>query len=149
MFSPTCRQAVAILLTGVVAVVMGITIASAAEEKPLSPETILKEKFEGQATVELQVGDVTTLNIDSLFVPGVSHAQIVKAKVPGAKDEQAFLLIVSREVATRLLKLGIEDPAEHLRGKVLRLSGRVERRSETQYQMRVTSLDQLENIRKP
>ena len=149
MFSPACREVVAILLAAAVAVVMRVPSAGAAEEKPLSPETILAKKFEGQATVEFLVGEVTTLNIDSLFVPGVSHAQFIRAKVPGAKDGQEFLVIVSREIATRLLQLGIEDPAEHLRGKVLRVSGRVERHSENQYRLRVTSLDQLENIRKP
>src|SRR5262249_30762909 len=148
MFSPPCREVVAVLLSGVFGVVVGLPIAGAAQEKPLSPETILAKKFEGKATVEFLVGEVRTLNIDSLFVPGVSHAQIIKAKVLGAKDGQEVVVIVSREIATRPLQLEIDDPAEHLRGKVLRGAGRVERRSETQYQIRVTSPDQLETIRK-
>ena len=63
-------------------------------------------------------------------------------------------MIVKREVATRLLKLGIADPAEHLRGKTLRVSGTVEQinRPSTPatlvYRIQVTNLDQLENIRK-
>jgi hypothetical protein len=125
------------------------------KEKPLSPETILEKKFEGKATVELQVGEVHTLNIDAMFVPDVSHAQIIKAKIREAKVGQEVLVIVTREVATRLLKLGIADPAEHFRGKILRVSGTVEQierpstPSAIVYRIRVTNLDQLESIRKP
>ena len=152
MLSASRRAVVANLLSSAAVVIGGSSWARAADEqkeKPLSPEVILEKKFEGQATVELEVGEVHTLNIDSLFVPDVSHDQIIKAKIPGAKTGQEFLVIVKRDVATRLLKLGIEDPAEHFRGKLLRVSGRVVRRSETQFQLRVTSLDQLEHLRKP
>jgi hypothetical protein len=105
--------------------------------------------------VELAVDEVHTLNLDSLFVPDVSHDQIIKAKIPGAKTDQEFLVIVKREVATRLLKLGIADPAEHFRGKILRVSGTVEqvKRPSTPpalvYRILVTNLDQLQSIRQP
>lgn len=153
MLSVNCRDFVSILLAGAVAVVVGLPLAG--EEKPLSPEMILEKKFEGKATVELQVGEVHTLNIDALFVPDVSHAQIIKAKIPGAKIDQEFLVIVKKEVATRLLKLGISDPAEHFRGKMLRVSGTVEQinrpstPSSMVFRIQITSLDQLESIRKP
>jgi hypothetical protein len=125
------------------------------KEAPLSPEAIVKKQFEGKATVELQVGEVHTLNIDALFVPDVSHDQIITAKIPGAKTGDEFVVIVKREVATRMLQLGIEDPAEQFRGKILRVSGTVERlkRPSTPpvpvYRILVTDLDQLESIRKP
>ncbi|MDA0589863.1 MAG: hypothetical protein O2820_06370 [Planctomycetota bacterium] len=156
MFSASSR-AVSLCAIVVVAVV-GSALTGAADEKkekPLSPETILKDQFEGKATVELEVGEVHTLNIDSIFVPDVSHAQIIKAKIPGAKVGQEVLVTVSREVATRILKLGIEDPAEHFRGKILRVSGTVEpvkklsTPSAMVYRIQVTNLDQLESIRKP
>ena len=146
------------LLANAALAVVGSSLAEAADEKeeqPLSPETILEKKFEGKATVELQVGEVHTLNIDSVFVPDVSHAQIIKAKISGAKVGQEVLVTVSREVATRLLKLGITDPAEHFRGKILRVSGTVEQVKELStpsamvYRVQVTNLDQLESIRKP
>ena len=47
-------------------------------------------------------------------------------------------------------RLGIENPAEHFRGKVVRISGSVERsegKSGTEYVMQVTNLDQFEEIR--
>lgn len=54
-----------------------------------------------------------------------------------------------------VLNLGIEDVAEHFRGKVLRVSGIVEQikrpstPSAVVYRILVTNLDQLESIRKP
>lgn len=158
MFSASRRAVVASLLAFAVVVVAGSFWAHAADEqkeKPLSPETILENQFEGEATVELHVGEVHTLNIDSLFIPDVSHAQLIYAKIPGAKTGEKVLVAVSREVATRLLKLGIADPAEHFRGKILRVSGTVERierpstPAATVYRIRVTHLEQLENIGKP
>ncbi|MFO0966703.1 MAG: sigma-70 family RNA polymerase sigma factor [Gemmataceae bacterium] len=127
-------------------------VAAGAEEKkekPLAPQTIFDKQFEGRATVEFLAGEVHTLNIDSVFVPNVSHAQIISAKVPGAKAGQEFIVCVVREVATRLLRLGIADPAEHFRGKVLRVSGVVQRLSGERYRLYVTSLEQLEIIRNP
>jgi hypothetical protein len=54
-----------------------------------------------------------------------------------------------------MLQLGIEDPAEHFQGKILRVSGTVERlkRPSTPlvqvYRILVTDLDQLQSVRKP
>ncbi len=125
------------------------------QQKPLTPEAILENKFESKATVEFLVDEVRTVNIDSTFMPGLSHAQIIKVKISEAKEGHEFLVIVSRETATRLLQLGIEDPAEHFRGKRMRVSGTVERvtppsaPAKSIYKIHVTSLDQLENIRQP
>ncbi|MCY2967130.1 MAG: hypothetical protein NT069_26415 [Planctomycetota bacterium] len=158
MFSASRRAVNARLLANSVVAVVCFSLACAADEKreqPLTPETILETKFEGKATVELQVGEVRTINIDSVFVPDVSHVQVIQAKIAGAKIGQELVVTVSREIATRLLKLGIEDPAEHFRGKILRVSGTVEqiKRPSTPtamvYRIQVTNLDQLESIRKP
>jgi hypothetical protein len=145
--------AAAFLLAGGVA-----AVADDVEEKkvePVSAETVLEKELLGKATVELLVEEVNTLNIDSVFKPGVSHAQIIKAKVPKAKAGREFWVIVSREVATRMLRSGIVDPAEHFRGKEMRVSGTIERSSpmsdpaKTIYKLRVTALEQLELIRTP
>ncbi len=158
MFSASRRAVNARLLANSVVAVVCLSLACAADEKreqPLTPEMILETKFEGKATVELQVGEVRTVNIDSVFVPEVSHVQVIQAKIAGAKIGQELVVTVSREIATRLLKLGIEDPAEHFRGKILRVSGTVEqiKRPSTPtamvYRIQVTNLDQLESIRKP
>jgi hypothetical protein len=157
MFSLSRRGVAAILLALAAVAVLGSRLARAADEekeKPLSPETIFEKQFEGPARVEFEVAEVHTLNIDSVFVPDVSHDLVIKAKTPAAAPPE-FLVVGKRVVATRLLKLGIADPAEHFRGKVLRVSGTVEliKRPSTPpalvYRILVTNLDQLENIRKP
>jgi hypothetical protein len=158
MFSMIRQKALVLLLVGAGMTGMGVSISAVAaekKEKPLSPEMILEKDFEGKATVEFLVQEVTTLNIDSVFIPDVSHAQILRPKVEGEKNVQEFCVVVSREVATRLLQLGIEDPAEHFRGKQIRASGKVEKikgsapGSPTLYKIHVTNLNQLESIRKP
>jgi len=148
------RQAVALfLLAAGVAAVDGA--GEDKKEQPLSPETVLEKEIQGKATVEFLVEGVTTLNIDSLYVPDVSHAQIIKAKVPGAREGREFWVVVSRETATRLLHLGVEDPAKHFRGKQMRVSGTIERFSPTEeparmiYKIRVTDLAQLEHVKTP
>lgn len=53
-------------------------------------------------------------------------------------------VLVSWEAATRLKRLGIENPVGHFRGKVVRVSGAVERldgSSGPEYRIRVTTLD--------
>lgn len=124
-------------------------------EKPLTPETIFAKKFTGKATIELLVGEVHTLNIDSVFMPGKSHTQVIWAKVPAEPAGHALMVIVSREVATHLLQSGIADPAEHFRGKRVRVSGTIDRTEPTApgeaitYKLRVTSIDQLLLVRAP
>jgi hypothetical protein len=97
------------------------------EPRPLSAATILAEKLSGEMTVAFLVEEVHTLQIDSVFKPGTSGPQILKSKKDVAKDEDEFWVIVHREPATELVKMGIADPAKHFRGKVMRVSGTVER----------------------
>jgi len=129
-------------------------VAEEAKEKPLSAEEVLTKKVIGQATVEILVDKVDTLNIDSVFVPGVSHAQIITATLPKGKAAEEFLVIVSRDVATRLLRSGIVDPADYFRRKKIRVSGMVERierplAGKTTYKIHVVKQEQLESVRTP
>jgi hypothetical protein len=131
----------------------GMPSALAAEANPLSPEAILGKHFTGKATVELLVEEV---HLRPMNWAATSHRRW--AAVPlevvakaGATRERVVVL-VSEEAIARLKALGIDNPAEHLRGKVLRVSGTVERlvkRAGTEYRMLVNSLDQVEAIRKP
>src|SRR6266540_4092031 len=56
MLTLTRREVAALLLACGAWAVTGPPVALAAEEKPLTPETIVAKKFEGKATVEFQVG---------------------------------------------------------------------------------------------
>jgi hypothetical protein len=124
------------------------------EQILLSAADVLDKKVLGQATVEFLVDEVRTLDIDSVFKPGTSHAQIVKAKTGGEKRDQEFLMIVSKESATALLKSGIVDVPGYFSGKQIRVSGIIERIDRppgetTVYKIHVRRLDQLENVRRP
>ena len=123
-------------------------------KKPLSAAEVLERKVLGQATVEFLVDEVRTLNIDSVFKPGTSHAQIIKAKTGGGKRDQEFLMIISKEQATALLKSGIVDVPGYFQGKRIRVSGIIERIDRppgetTVYKIHVRQLGQLENVRRP
>jgi hypothetical protein len=130
----------------------GLSTAPAAEESPLSPEMIVEKDFRGKATVEFPVGEVY-LNVDGWSASGHDGWKAVPLRiVPKAEGEKGKVeVLVSGKTVTRLNRLGIEDPAQHFLGKVLRVSGTVERvvkRSGTVYRIQVNSLDQLEDIRK-
>jgi hypothetical protein len=148
MFSPT-RRAVALLLLACATP----PAASATEAKPLSPETIIEKNFEGKATVEFTVAEVY-LKPASWAVSSDRHWEAVPLQVV-AKDTATtprVLVLVSGEVTARLKQLGVEEPAGHFRGKVLRVSGTVvrgQRRDGPEYRILVNSLDQLEAIHKP
>lgn len=122
-----------------------------AEKKPLTPALIVEKKFEGQATVEFPVGEVGLMLTSRATTIEESEPLHIAPKAEGKQTGQVYLL-VSWEAATRLKRLGIENPGEHFRGKVVRVSGIVERlagRSGQEYRIQVTTLDQFEVIRKP
>ena len=138
---------------------VGSRITYAAEEKPLTPETVVAKKFEGKATVEFPVGAVDRMLTGRIQLDGETDPLHITDNGGGRVS-----VVVSWEVATRLKRLGIEDPAEHFRGKVVRVSGTVERfeggfgpiyltdrlvEPGPEYRIQVTGLDQLEVIRKP
>jgi hypothetical protein len=112
----------------------------------------LEKKFEGKATVEFTVGEVY-LDSKSWSIEDFKSASLrIVPKAAGGKFLGQVSVIVSRETVNRLKQLGIEDLAEHFRGKVLRVSGTVEAlvwlRSGPHYTIQINSLDQIEAIRK-
>jgi hypothetical protein len=122
-----------------------------ADEKPRTPRAIVEQKFEGTATVEFPVVEVGQVRTGRSPRGDESGPLTVVAKA-GGEGGGSVHAEVSWEVATRLKRLGVEDPAEHFRGKVVRVRGRVERlpgRSGPAYRIEVSSLDQIEVIRKP
>jgi hypothetical protein len=153
MFALTHRAVAAVLLACGAWAVTGTPIARAAGEGPLSPETILEENFEGKATVEFSVGEVY-LKPTSWAVSSDNHWQAAPMRIVPGTDatKERVMVLLSGETTARLKKLGIENPAEHFRGKILRVSGTVERfqtRAGPEYSVQVNSLDQLEDIRMP
>ena len=151
MFTLARRTVVAFLLAcGAWA---GTPVAHAAEEKPLSPETIVEKNFTGKAIVEFSVGEVY-LQPSSWAVSSDQRWEAVPLRIVSKGDatKNRVAVFVSGETTIRLKRLGIENPAEHFRGKVLRVSGTVESvptRAGPEYSIRVNSLDQLQSIRKP
>jgi hypothetical protein len=123
------------------------------EAKPETAATILEKKLSGEMTVEFLVEEVHTLKIDSLFKPGTSEPQILRSKKDAGQDEDEFWVIVHREPATELVKMGIADPAEHFRGKVVRISGTVERVTnrlapgKDLFKLQVTGVAQLKSVK--
>jgi hypothetical protein len=152
MSTLTRRAVAAFLLACGAWAALAPPVVLAAEEKPLSPETILEKKFEGKATVEFTVGEVY-LDSKSWSIEDFKSASLrIVPKAAGGKFLGQVSVIVSRETVNRLKQLGIEDLAEHFRGKVLRVSGTVEAlvwlRSGPHYTIQINSLDQIEAIRK-
>ena len=88
------HRTVVAILTAAFAVVAGLSVARAAEdkkEKPLSPETILEKKLLGKVTVEFLVDKVETNDSTvSVFVPGVSTAKSSRRKSWGPKPARSF-----------------------------------------------------------
>jgi len=123
-------------------------ITAAAVENPLSPQVIVDKKKTGKATIEFSVGEVhliTGWNETSLQIVPKDFAQ--KKWSRGRVS-----VLVSGDVIHRLWQLGIEDPEEHFRGKVLRVSGtirRIEKRAGPEYRLEINNLNQLEAIRLP
>jgi hypothetical protein len=123
----------------------------AADKQVLSPQTIVDKDFVGKATVEFLVGEVY-LQPGSWAVSSDSRWQAVPLRIvpkdAGTKDR--VMVLVSGSTVARLKQLGIGNPAEHFRGKVLRVSGTVERfwkRAGPVYQIRVSSLDEVLAVR--
>ena len=148
MFTITHRAVTACVLACGAWALMCPPVALADEENPLSPATIVAKKFEGKATVEFSVGQISLLPT-SWTDEGWKAASLRIA--PKGEKQYEVSVIVSRQTLTRLKQLGIENPAEHFRGKVLRVSGHVERLPGSfgsEYCIQVRSLDQLEAIRR-
>ena len=147
------RVAAALVLACGVWAAAGTPVALAAGDAPLSPERVVARDFQGKATVEFSVGEVY-LRPTSWAVSSDRRWQAVPLRIvpkAGAAKERVMVL-VSGDTAARLKRLGIDNLAEHFRGKVLRVSGTVQRlrtRAGPEYRLQVNSLDQLQAIRKP
>ena len=153
MFILKPRAVAAVLLACGVWAVTGAPAALAAEENPLSSESIVEKNFEGKATVEFSVGEAYLRPTNWAAESDGRWEAVPLRLVPKADaTKERVMVLVSGETTARLKRLGIEDPAGHFRGKVLRVSGTVERfqtRAGPKYRIQVNSLDQLEAIRKP
>jgi hypothetical protein len=150
MIAVTRRMVFGLITAGAAAATFGQPVARAADEKPLTPEAIVAGGFTGRAVVEFTVGEVAAIRTGrSMLVDESLSLHIVAASA--GKQKSAVYVLVSWETATRLKQLGIEDPAEHFRGKTVRVSGALERHmrsSVSEYYIKVTSLDQFKVIRK-
>ncbi|HEY7315872.1 MAG TPA: hypothetical protein VH643_41465 [Gemmataceae bacterium] len=152
MFALTLRAVAVLLLACGTWAVTG-TPALAVNENPLSPETIVEKSFTGKATVEFLVGEVY-LKHSSWAASAHRRWKAVPLRIVPKADatKERVMVLLSGEITARLKRLGIENPSEHFRGKVLRVSGTVEcfqTRAGPEYRIQVNSLDQLEAIRKP
>jgi hypothetical protein len=149
MFTLTYRAVAAFLLIWAVAT----PLARAAEDPPLSPEAILEKNAAGKATVEFSVGEVY-LSPASWAVSSDRRWQAVPLRITPKSDKakERVMVLVSGETTARLKRLGIDNPAGHFRGRILRVAGTVERfqtRAGPEYRIQVNRLDQLEVVRKP
>jgi hypothetical protein len=148
MFTSSRCIRLAFLLACASSILAGAPAVRADDKTPLSPETIVAKDLVGKATVEFLVGDVY-LRPSSWAVDANDHWRAVPLSIvqTGDATKERLTVLVSGEVTARLKALGI-DSAQHFNGKLLRVSGSVNRTGNT-YVIQVKSLDQLESIRKP
>jgi hypothetical protein len=151
-----------------------LAAAKRVADMPLSPEAILKKKFEGEATVEFTAAKSAQLFEGLSLKPGERASLYLAPKVAGKTGSRVYV-IVNWTVATRLRQFGIDDPAGHFRDRLIRVSGTVKElaggnipgerslyttdggfKSETitsgkepEYYLVVESLDQIKLVRKP
>jgi hypothetical protein len=153
MFTLARRAVAAVLLASGALAVACPPAALAADDKPLSAETIVEKQFKGKATVEFTVEDVNPMPTNPWSRDSDDGWKAVPLRLVAKVGKwDAVHVYVSGQTAARLRQLGIEEPGEHFLGKVVRVSGTVERlvkRAGTEYRIEVNSLDQLQIIRKP
>jgi hypothetical protein len=152
MFTRTHRSTLAVLFTCGAWLTAGLPLALACGLATLTPQEISDKGFEGKAIVELKVAEVT-LAIDSWAVDANERWKAVplrlEAKLAGTTNH--VMVLISPQVVARLKQLGIENPADHFQGKVIRVMGTVQKQitwSGIEYRLPVTSLDQLDTVRK-
>ncbi len=115
------------------------------QEKPKTPAQVIAGKFEGEATVEFTVAKCgRVLTGRSTLADECEMLQL-------DPKEEKFFLYLTHETATRLKQLGIDDPASHLVGKLVRVTGSVRKGSDGMpwFEITVRKLDQIAVIRKP
>lgn len=115
----------------------------------LTPAEIIKTKPAEKIGVELRVADVGVIRGP---VPvGGETEPILLLSPDDNKGDDTFSILVLGQAVRHLKRVGIENPREHLRGKVVRVTGtvRVTPRSKgTGYELWVESLDQFESVQK-
>jgi RNA polymerase sigma factor (sigma-70 family) len=131
---------------------VGPPTEGAAQQKPLTPDEIVAKKFEGKATIEFQVGAKGTGAILGAGVAygGVSGIQLSPGQQPQGGQVQVWILM---KPSHDLFRLGIDPvaPGQHFLGKIIRVTGQITRvpyNSGMVYELRVESLDQIEEVRK-
>src|SRR5262245_5103849 len=103
-------------LVVVTAVLAATRVAFAAEEKPLTPVEARKKVGE-KVTVEMTVRAAK----DRLEKRG----EIYLDSEPDFRDEKNFAVVITKAGAAALKKAGIENPADHFKGKRIRATGTV------------------------
>src|SRR5262245_37677658 len=111
MAAITRREVVGLLSAGVLSAAVGHPLARSAEKKPLTPEAIVANKFEGKATVEFVVGESGTgaLLGGGIKYGGVSGIHLCPADQP--KKGGRIRVWVLRKPAHDLFRLGV-DPGD-------------------------------------
>ncbi len=89
-----------------------------AEEKPLTP-IAARKKVSDTIVVEMEVKAAK----DRLE----KRSEIYLDAEEDFKDEKNFAVVITRRGATSLKDAGIDDPAEHFRGKIIRARGTVKK----------------------
>ena len=137
----------------------------ASSPSEISPESILETSFVGLATVRFLAGDVRSLDIASsasadsaaalVIFPAIAPRSIEGPTSFQGPGVQQFCVILAPEIVLRLVSLGIENLADHLRDKRLQVSGTIEKQAQEPpltgliYRIWVNSLDQLVSVEKP
>jgi DNA/RNA endonuclease YhcR with UshA esterase domain len=103
-------------LFGLVAFATSVTLAGAADEKPLTPVEARK-KVGSKITVQMEVKAAK----DRLEKRG----EIYLDAEENFKDEKNFAVVISKKGAASLKEAGITDPADHFKGKVIQATGTV------------------------
>lgn len=106
------------LISGcVVAVCLAVPVVEAAkEQKPLTPAEAIK-MVNKEVTVEL----VVRSSKNAL----AQRHEIYLDSEENFRDEKNLAIVVTEDGAGKFKEAGIEDPAEHFRGKTIRVTGTV------------------------
>jgi hypothetical protein len=123
-------------------------------DKVVTPEQVIKEKPKETVQVEFRVADVGRILAqvkkgEEIEPPLQLFAEDNEMAL--RKVDDSFSVVVLGKAVRHLKRVGIEDPTEHFRGKVVRLTGTVRvmpRTKGTGYELWVERLDQIEAVKK-
>lgn len=107
---------------GCVALCLALPVVEAVEEgKPLTPEEAIK-RVDKQVTVQM----VVRSSKNALE----KRHEIYLDSEADFRDEKNLAVVVTEEGAGKFKDAGIDDPAEHFRGKTIRVTGKVIRKDD-------------------